>query len=234
MLDVTCSHSDVLAPALCNDCGATVGVADAANETYSGNDQIGQVVTSAGFVGRQREVGELVAGLEWAIACRGQVVMLAGDPGIGKTRAAQELASIADSRNAEVYWGHCYESAGAPPYWPWLQIIRSFVDEWDAERLDAVMGLGAQAIGEIVPELRSKLPNLESPQTFDPDSARPVVRFDHNVSEERLNRPAVCAHPGRPALGRPLLTGTVGTRRRRYRIFQHPGHRHVPRHRCIA
>ncbi len=172
MLDVTCSHSDVLAPALCNDCGATVGVADAANETYSGNDQIGQVVTSAGFVGRQREVGELVAGLEWAIACRGQVVMLAGDPGIGKTRAAQELASIADSRNAEVYWGHCYESAGAPPYWPWLQIIRSFVDEWDAERLDAVMGLGAQAIGEIVPELRSKLPNLESPQTFDPDSAR--------------------------------------------------------------
>ncbi|MCH8310003.1 MAG: AAA family ATPase [Chloroflexi bacterium] len=124
------------------------------------------------FVGRHREMAMLRSSLEQAISGRGQIAILAGDPGIGKTRTAQELASIANARNAEVFWGHCYEGEGAPPYWPWIQIIRSHIDQWDAERLKATMGSGAGAIGEIVPELRSKLPDLGSPPTFDPDSAR--------------------------------------------------------------
>ena len=124
------------------------------------------------FVGRRREMTQLDGALDSALAGQGQVVMLSGDPGIGKTRIAQELAAIADQRNAEVFWGHCYEGKGAPPYWPWLRIIRSCIDQSDAERLDAAMGSGAEAIGEIVPELRSKLPDLKTPPTLDPDSAR--------------------------------------------------------------
>jgi predicted ATPase len=70
------------------------------------------------FVGREREMAELTAALEDTIAGRGRLVMLVGEPGIGKTRTAEELAVIARQRGAEVLWGHCPEERGAPPYWP--------------------------------------------------------------------------------------------------------------------
>ena len=77
------------------------------------------------FVGRQREVAELRAALDDALAGRGRLVMLAGEPGIGKTRTAQELAVYAEQRGALVLWGWCYEGEGAPPYWPWVRWTQS-------------------------------------------------------------------------------------------------------------
>ena len=52
---------------------------------------------------------------------RARLVMLVGEPGIGKTRTTQELATYARMRGAQVLWGRTHESAGAPPYWPWVQ-----------------------------------------------------------------------------------------------------------------
>ncbi len=72
------------------------------------------------FVGRQREMAELLAALDDALSGRGCLVTLAGEPGIGKTRMAQELADVAASKGAQVLWGWCYEEGGAPPYWPWV------------------------------------------------------------------------------------------------------------------
>ena len=46
------------------------------------------------FVGRQREMAELTATLDDALAGQGRLVMLAGEPGIGKTRTARELAPM--------------------------------------------------------------------------------------------------------------------------------------------
>ena len=77
------------------------------------------------FVGRHREMGELKAALEDALSGRGRLVTLVGEPGIGKTRTAQELATYAGLRQCQVLWGRCYEGGGAPPYWPWVQAIRS-------------------------------------------------------------------------------------------------------------
>jgi hypothetical protein len=53
--------------------------------------------------------------------------MLAEEPGIGKTRLAQELASHASSMDAQVLWGWCYEAEGAPSYWPWVDSLRTYV-----------------------------------------------------------------------------------------------------------
>jgi predicted ATPase len=53
--------------------------------------------TSQIFVGRQRELAALTAAMDDALGGRGQIVMLAGEPGIGKTHTAQELASYAES-----------------------------------------------------------------------------------------------------------------------------------------
>jgi predicted ATP-dependent serine protease len=76
------------------------------------------------FVGRQHEMALLPAALDDVLSGRGRLLMLVGEPGIGKTRTAQGLASFAARRGAQVLWGRCYETPGAPPYWPWVQIIR--------------------------------------------------------------------------------------------------------------
>ena len=72
------------------------------------------------FVGRHREMVELTAALNDALTGHGRMVVLAGEPGIGKTRTAEELAVLAETRGAQVLWGRCYEEQGAPPYWPWV------------------------------------------------------------------------------------------------------------------
>src|SRR5690242_1544985 len=87
------------------------------------------------FVGRQRELATLNAAMADAVAGHGRIVMLAGEPGIGKTRTAQELADHASRRGAVVLWGRCHEEAGAPPYWPWVQIIRAILRDTGAEAL---------------------------------------------------------------------------------------------------
>ncbi len=57
----------------------------------------------------------------------GRLIMLVAEPGIGKTRTAQELATYARLRGAQILWGRCHEERGMPPYWPWVQAIRSYV-----------------------------------------------------------------------------------------------------------
>ena len=98
--------------------------------------------------------------------------MLAGEPGIGKTRIAQELVSLAEDRGAKVLWGWCYEHRGAPPYWPWLQCIRAYVETVDSGQLRQEMGPGAADICEILPELAVRLETLERSPVLDPEQAR--------------------------------------------------------------
>jgi len=125
------------------------------------------------FVGRQREMGELKACLEDALSGRGRLVTLVGEPGIGKTRTALELATYAQLRQAQVLWGRCYEGEGAPPYWPWVQAIRSYVREVDPVQLRSDMGSGAAEIAEIVSDVRERLPDLKPPPaTESPEQAR--------------------------------------------------------------
>src|SRR5256714_7035325 len=81
------------------------------------------------FVGRDREVERLRTGLEDAIAGRGRLMMLVGEPGIGKTRTAQEAVTYARLRGARVLIGRSYETEGAPAYWPWMQMARVYMSE---------------------------------------------------------------------------------------------------------
>ena len=125
------------------------------------------------FVGRQREMGELKAALEDALSGRGRLVTLVGEPGIGKTRTAQELATYAGLRSAQVLWGRCYEEQGMPPYWPWVQAIRSYVREREPDQLRSEMGAGAAEIAEVVSDIKERLPDLSPPPQLDsPEQAR--------------------------------------------------------------
>ena len=125
------------------------------------------------FVGRLLELETLGGTLDQAFAGHGQIVMVAGEPGIGKTRTAQELAHRAEGLGALVLWGRCYEEAGAPPYWPWVQIFRAALERADAHALLADLGIGAGDMADIVPEIRDLAPSLEpSAPLGDPSQAR--------------------------------------------------------------
>ncbi|MCH8230672.1 MAG: serine/threonine-protein kinase PknK, partial [Chloroflexi bacterium] len=113
------------------------------------------------FVGRQREMDQLKSIFEGVLSGKGRMVTLVGEPGIGKTRTAQELATYAGLRGCQVLWGRCHESRGAPPYWPWVQAIRSYVREREPERLRSEMGTGAADIAEIVSDVRERIPDLK-------------------------------------------------------------------------
>jgi predicted ATPase/class 3 adenylate cyclase len=124
------------------------------------------------FVGREREMDELRAGLEDALSGRGRLLLLVGEPGIGKTRTAEELVTYARLRKAQILWGRCYEGDGAPAYWPWVQLIRSYVHDRDPQALVSEMGSGAGAIAQVVSEVRERLPGITAPPLLDPEQAR--------------------------------------------------------------
>ncbi len=105
------------------------------------------------FIGRRREMNDLRAALEDVKSGSGRLMMVTGAPGIGKSRTAQEVAQQAEERGFQTFWGRCYEAQGAPPYWPWIRVLRAYVEQCDAEQLRLLMGAAADNIAEIVPEL---------------------------------------------------------------------------------
>jgi DNA-binding SARP family transcriptional activator len=84
------------------------------------------------FVGRDAELDAMLGALDEAIGGRGRLVLLEGEPGIGKSRLAEELSAQARARGAHVLVGRCWEAGGAPAYWPWVQALRAYVREADA------------------------------------------------------------------------------------------------------
>lgn len=91
------------------------------------------------LLGRDREVAALDAALRSAERGAGALVLLVGEPGIGKTRLANDFASAAATRGAQVTWGRAWEAGGAPAYWPWIEAMRPLlgimVGATEAQRL---------------------------------------------------------------------------------------------------
>jgi len=124
------------------------------------------------FVGREQAMSDLRAALHETLSGRGRLLLLVGEPGIGKTRTAEELATYARLRNTQVLWGRCYEGDGAPALWPWVQVIRAYVHERDPQALLSEMGTGAADIAQIVSEIRERFPTLPTPPPLSAEQAR--------------------------------------------------------------
>ena len=124
------------------------------------------------FVGREAEFGELRGELDEALAGHGRVLMLVGEPGIGKTRTAEELATYAQVRGARALWGRCREDEGAPAYWPWVQAIRSYVREADPVALGWQLGGVAADVAQLVPEAAERTGQTAKPPDLEGEEAR--------------------------------------------------------------
>ncbi|MGZ5418964.1 MAG: protein kinase domain-containing protein [Solirubrobacterales bacterium] len=124
------------------------------------------------FVGREPELEQLRGELDEAMGGRGRVVMLVGEPGVGKTRTVEELATYAQVRGAPVHWGRCRDEEGAPAYWPWVQAIRSYVRDADPVALAWHAGAGAADIAQLVPELGERLGGVPEAPELEGEEAR--------------------------------------------------------------
>jgi hypothetical protein len=132
----------------------------------------GDLGVTTPFVGREAELGALTVDLDAALAGRGGVVLVAGEPGIGKTRLAEELAIQASGRGVLVLWGRCWEGEGAPAFWPWVQVVHAYVQAADPTALRQEMGAGAADIAQLVPAVCERLPDLPAPPPTEPEAAR--------------------------------------------------------------
>jgi hypothetical protein len=116
----------------------------------------GQIDSGPRFVGRDAELAALGAALADAANGRGGgLVLISGEPGIGKTMLADTFARRARGQGAQVAWGSAWEDSGAPPYWPWVQVLRSFERNAGAAALAEAAGPGAGLLGQLVPSHES-------------------------------------------------------------------------------
>ena len=145
------------------------------------------------LVGREDQLAALDGVLAGARGGRGRVVLVAGEPGIGKTRLAGEAARRAAAAGMRVAWGRCHEGDGAPALWPWAQVVRQLAAELGPGQLAAMLGPSAAWLGPLMPELAGPAR---------PAGPRPVA--DLGAARFQLNQ-AVAGLLRRLAEARPLL-----------------------------
>ena len=121
------------------------------------------------LLGRGPELARIAGALGDLQSCRGGVLFLVGEPGIGKTRLADEMAAEARRRGSLVAWGRSWDGGGAPAYWPWTQILEALLA--GDRRRSPDRGAGAirlRLLSALIPGLRAQV----VPVVSDPDPAQ--------------------------------------------------------------
>jgi DNA-binding SARP family transcriptional activator len=182
------------------------------------------VVTAARrgmVVGREVEQLRLAGAWAEAKAGRRQVVLVAGEPGIGKTRLAAELAGVAHGDGAVVLWGRCDEGLGAA-YQPVVEAMRHYITHCPEDTLDAQLGRRRPQLARLVPELAEGRSDLAVPavdaeserlRLFDAVSdllgsvarSRPVLLVQDDLHWAATTTLLLLRHLARPAEDRVLI-----------------------------
>jgi DNA-binding SARP family transcriptional activator len=124
------------------------------------------------WYGRDDELRRLLGVYDTAAAGGGGVVMVVGEPGIGKTRLLQELATSARRRGGLVLSGRCLEGGWVPPYQAFVEAITGYAAQAGATRLRADLGPAAGPLAQLVPALREWLHDLPTAAPLQPDEER--------------------------------------------------------------
>ena len=124
------------------------------------------------FVGREPQLEQLHNAFEAALSGQGSLVMLVGEPGIGKTSLCAQLATYASLRGGTSLLGHCYEEGSVSlPYLPFAEVLRTYALEREPEDLRKQLGSNAGELARIVPEIRERLGTRPNP-SVDPEEDR--------------------------------------------------------------
>jgi DNA-binding SARP family transcriptional activator len=123
------------------------------------------------FVGRDDATKQLARSLDQAASGTRQVVMVCGEPGVGKTRLATEFALRAHDAGAIVLYGRCDEAA-LHPYQPFAEALRHYVTSCPPALLAEQVRLISGELRCLVPEIAAVVTGLAEPLQGDPEGAR--------------------------------------------------------------
>jgi len=146
------------------------------------------------FVERDAEQASLRRLVDDALAGDGALALVAGEPGVGKSRLVAEIGDEAQARGMRMFTGHCVEMTGAPPYLPYVEMIEQAINN-PRSPLALLEALGdvAAEIARIAPALRRAFPDIRPPVELPAELAR---RYVWNSLSEFIDR---------AARGQPLL-----------------------------
>jgi ATP/maltotriose-dependent transcriptional regulator MalT len=108
----------------------------------------------APFVGRERELNALLQRVAAAELGQGGVVLISGEPGVGKSRLLGEIASRARARGWRVLVGHAYDMEGMPPYLPFIDVLREHFRDLSDEDVPAHVSAISPELASLIPEAR--------------------------------------------------------------------------------
>ena len=124
------------------------------------------------FVGRERELRQLELAFAAAAGGQGALIMLVGEPGIGKTAVCEQLANFVKGHGGVPLVGHCYEeSSFRVPYQPFVEALDSYVQASDPDELTSDLGSDAADLARIIPTLGERL-DLTPRPPGDPEEDR--------------------------------------------------------------
>ena len=139
------------------------------------------------FVGREPELKLLEAAFDKALSGQGSLLMIVGEPGIGKTTITDQLATYVGMRGGKSLVGHCYEEGSLSlPYLAFVETMRQYVVQQDEEMLAQQLGQGAADVARIVSEVRDRV-NVVPASSGSPEEERfrlfqAVTSFLRNAS----------------------------------------------------
>ncbi|MGH3775153.1 MAG: ATP-binding protein [Pseudonocardiaceae bacterium] len=124
-----------------------------------------------GFVGRLAELAALEAAFERAATGGRQVILLAGEPGVGKSRLAAEFARKVHAGGTSVLFGRCDDGL-AMPYQPFVEVLSHYLHHAPPTELPSRLGQLGGELARLVPELTELVAGLPSPMRSDPETER--------------------------------------------------------------
>ncbi|MEO7573288.1 MAG: AAA family ATPase [Acidimicrobiales bacterium] len=123
------------------------------------------------FAARSVELETLLSA--WKEVCEGdrRLVLVSGEPGIGKTRLVTEVVRIAHDQGGTIMWGRCDPELGAS-FEPFTEALRRYTNTVSAGRLRGELGPLAGELTRLLPELSGRVPGLAEPLRAEPDAER--------------------------------------------------------------
>jgi predicted ATPase len=110
------------------------------------------------FVGRENELRQLQEAFETAARGDGRLVLLVGEPCIGKTALSDQLCRFVLASDGLPLVGHCYEEGSfRPPYQPFVEVFGTYLHGLDAQALQASVGSSAADLARMIPMLRERI-----------------------------------------------------------------------------
>jgi class 3 adenylate cyclase/tetratricopeptide (TPR) repeat protein len=128
------------------------------------------------YVEREAERASLRRLLDDTLVGHGKLALVAGEPGVGKSRLVAEIGEVARARGMRVLAGHCVEMSGAAPYLPYVEIIEQAISgPRGSQELWKALGDVAAEIARIAPALRRVFPDIPPPVELPAELARRYV-----------------------------------------------------------